>query len=203
MTESPGKSEFIPASQAAEDSIIGSVTILEESPTEGPESFTATSFSAVEVRILPTYEVVANIGLLNTYSGLIFPLIASATATFLFRQFFLTVPNEIIEAAKIDGAKPIRFFIDVLIPISRVNIAALFVIMFIFGWNQYLWPILMTTDPSMSTIIMGVDMMIGGSDDVTTWPVVMAASILSMLPPIIVVLSMQKLFIRGLTDSDK
>jgi len=157
----------------------------------------------VEVRILPTYEVVANIGLLNTYSGLIFPLIASATATFLFRQFFLTVPNEIIEAAKIDGAKPMRFFIDVLIPISRVNIAALFVIMFIFGWNQYLWPILMTTDPSMSTIIMGVDMMIGGSDDVTTWPVVMAASILSMLPPIIVVLSMQKLFIRGLTDSDK
>ena len=96
-----------------------------------------------------------------------------------------------------------RFFIDVLIPISRVNIAALFVIMFIFGWNQYLWPILMTTDSSMSTIIMGVDMMIGGSDDVTTWPVVMAASILSMLPPIIVVLSMQKLFIRGLTDSDK
>jgi len=114
-----------------------------------------------------------------------------------------SIPNEPIEAAKIDGAKPMRFFIDVLIPISRVNIAALFVIMFIFGWNQYLWPILMTTDPSMSTIIMGVDMMIGGSDDVTTWPVVMAASILSMLPPIIVVLSMQKLFIRGLTDSDK
>tara|TARA_B100000470_G_scaffold35559_1_gene24739 strand:- start:127 stop:609 length:483 start_codon:yes stop_codon:yes gene_type:complete len=157
----------------------------------------------VEVRILPTYEVVASFGMLNTYSGLIFPLIASATATFLFRQFFMTVPDEIVEAARIDGARPMRFFIDILIPISRTNIAALFLIMFIYGWNQYLWPLLMTTDPSMNTIIMGVEQMIGGQDDVTPWPVVMAASMMAMLPPIIVVVSMQKLFIRGLTDSDK
>ena len=157
----------------------------------------------VEVRILPTYEVVASFGLLNTYSGLIFPLIASATATFLFRQFFMTVPDEIVEAARIDGAKPMRFFIDILIPISRTNIAALFIIMFIYGWNQFLWPLLMTTDPSMNTVIMGVEQMIGGQDDVTPWPVVMAASIMAMLPPIIVVISMQKLFIRGLTDRDK
>ena len=157
----------------------------------------------VEVRILPTYEVVASFGLLNTYSGLIFPLIASATATFLFRQFFMTVPEEIVEAARIDGAKPMRFFIDILIPISRTNIAALFIIMFIYGWNQFLWPLLMTTDPSMNTVIMGVEQMIGGQDDVTPWPVVMAASIMAMLPPIIVVISMQKLFIRGLTDREK
>ena len=157
----------------------------------------------VEVRILPTYEVVASFGLLNTYSGLIFPLIASATATFLFRQFFMTVPDEIVEAARIDGAKPMRFFIDILIPISRTNIAALFIIMFIYGWNQFLWPLLMTTDPSMNTVIMGVEQMIGGQDDVTPWPVVMAASIMAMLPPIIVVISMQKLFIRGLTDREK
>jgi sn-glycerol 3-phosphate transport system permease protein len=157
----------------------------------------------VEVRILPTYEVVAGFGMLNTYSGLIFPLIASATATFLFRQFFMTVPDEIVEAARIDGARPMQFFIDILIPISRTNIAALFLIMFIYGWNQYLWPLLMTTDPSMNTIIMGVEQMIGGQDDVTPWPVVMAASMMAMLPPIIVVISMQKLFIRGLTDSDK
>ena len=143
----------------------------------------------VEVRILPTYEVVASFGLLNTYSGLIFPLIASATATFLFRQFFMTVPDEIVEAARIDGAKPMRFFIDILIPISRTNIAALFIIMFIYGWNQFLWPLLMTTDPSMNTVIMGVEQMIGGQDDVTPWPVVMAASIMAMLPPIIVVIS--------------
>ena len=155
------------------------------------------------MRILPTYEVVASFGLLNTYSGLIFPLIASATATFLFRQFFMTVPDEIVEAARIDGAKPMRFFIDILIPISRTNIAALFIIMFIFGWNQFLWPLLMTTDTSMNTVIMGVEQMIGGQDDVTPWPVVMAASIMAMLPPILVVVSMQKLFIRGLTDSDK
>ena len=157
----------------------------------------------VEVWILPTYEVVASFGLLNTYSGLIFPLIASATATFLFRQFFMTVPDEIVEAARIDGAKPMRFFIDILIPISRTNIAALFIIMFIYGWNQFLWPLLMTTDPSMNTVIMGVEQMIGGQDDVTPWPVVMAASIMAMLPPIIVVISMQKLFIRGLTDREK
>jgi sn-glycerol 3-phosphate transport system permease protein len=157
----------------------------------------------VEVRILPTYEVVASFGMLNTYSGLIFPLIASATATFLFRQFFMTVPDEIVEAARIDGARPMQFFIDILIPISRTNLAALFLIMFIYGWNQYLWPLLMTTDPSMNTIIMGVEQMIGGQDDVTPWPVVMAASMMAMLPPIIIVISMQKLFIRGLTDSDK
>ena len=157
----------------------------------------------VEVRILPTFDVIAKLELLNSYTGLCLPLIASATATFLFRQFFMTIPEELIEAAKIDRAGPIRFFFEILIPMSRTNIAALFIVLFIYGWNQYLWPLLMTTDPSMNTIIMGVEQMIGGQDDVTPWPVVMAASMMAMLPPIIVVISMQKLFIRGLTDSDK
>lgn len=157
----------------------------------------------VEVRIVPTYEVVAGFGMLNSYSGLVFPLIASATATFLFRQFFLTVPDELAEAAHVDGARPMRFFWDILLPMSRTNIAALFVILFIYGWNQYLWPLLITTDPSMNTIVMGIKQMFPSGDDTADWPVIMATSILAMLPPIIVVISMQNLFIRGLVDSEK
>ena len=157
----------------------------------------------VEVRIVPTYEVIAGFGMLNSYSGLILPLIASATATFLFRQFFMTVPDELAEAARVDGASPMRFFWDILFPMSRTNIAALFVILFIYGWNQYLWPLLVTTDPSMNTIVMGIKQMFPSGDDVANWPVIMATSILAMIPPVIVVISMQKLFIRGLVDSEK
>ena len=157
----------------------------------------------VEVRIVPTYEVIAGFGMLNSYSGLIFPLVASATATFLFRQFFMTVPDELAEAARVDGARPMRFFIDILIPMSRTNIAALFVILFIYGWNQYLWPLLITTDPDMNTIVMGIKQMFPSGDDIADWPVIMATSILAMLPPVIVVISMQRLFVRGLVDSEK
>jgi sn-glycerol 3-phosphate transport system permease protein len=157
----------------------------------------------VEVRIVPTYEVIAGFGMLNSYSGLIFPLIASATATFLFRQFFLTVPDELTEAARVDGATPMQFFFHILLPMSRTNIAALFVILFIYGWNQYLWPLLITTDPSMNTIVMGIRQMFPSGDDLADWPVIMATSILAMVPPVIVVISMQKLFIRGLVDSEK
>ncbi|MEQ9258860.1 MAG: sn-glycerol-3-phosphate ABC transporter permease UgpE [Roseovarius sp.] len=157
----------------------------------------------VEVRIVPTYEVVAGFGLLNSYGGLIFPLIASATATFLFRQFFMTIPDELAEAARVDGARPMRFFIDIVVPMSRTNIAALFVILFIYGWNQYLWPLLITTDPEMNTIVMGIKQMFPSGDDTADWPVIMATSILAMIPPVIIVISMQKLFIRGLVDSEK
>lgn len=157
----------------------------------------------VEVRIVPTYEVVAGFGMLNSYSGLIFPLIASATATFLFRQFFMTIPDELAEAARVDGASPMRFFVDIVVPMSRTNVAALFVILFIYGWNQYLWPLLITTDPEMNTIVMGIKQMFPSGDDTADWPVIMATSILAMIPPVIVVISMQKLFIRGLVDSEK
>ena len=157
----------------------------------------------VEVRIVPTYEVVASFGMLNSYSGLIFPLIASATATFLFRQFFLTIPAELAEASRVDGASPMRFFWDIVLPMSRTNIAALFVILFIYGWNQYLWPLLITTEPEMNTIVMGIKQMFPSGDDVADWPVIMATSILAMIPPVIVVVGMQKLFIRGLVDSEK
>jgi sn-glycerol 3-phosphate transport system permease protein len=157
----------------------------------------------VEVRIVPTFEVVARFGLLNSYAGLTLPLIASATATFLFRQFFMTIPDELAEAARVDGAKPMRFFIDIVLPMSRTNIAALFVILFIYGWNQYLWPLLITTDPEMNTIVMGIKQMFPSGDDVAEWPVIMATSILAMIPPVIVVISMQKLFVRGLMDSEK
>ncbi|MGP6088898.1 sn-glycerol-3-phosphate ABC transporter permease UgpE [Antarctobacter jejuensis] len=157
----------------------------------------------VEVRIVPTYEVIANFGMLNSYQGLILPLIASATATFLFRQFFMTVPDELAEAARVDGAGPMRFFIDILLPMSRTNIAALFVILFIYGWNQYLWPLLITTDPDMNTIVMGIKQMFPSGDDIADWPVIMATSILAMIPPVLVVVGMQKLFIRGLVESEK
>ena len=157
----------------------------------------------VEVRIVPTYEVIAGFGMLNSYAGLIFPLIASATATFLFRQFFMTIPDELAEAARVDGASPMRFFIDIILPMSRTNIAALFVILFIYGWNQYLWPLLITTEVEMNTIVMGIKQMFPSGDDTADWPVIMATSILAMIPPVIVVISMQKLFIRGMIDSEK
>lgn len=157
----------------------------------------------VEVRIIPTFEVAAGFGLLNSYAGLIFPLIASATATFFFRQFFLTVPNELVEAARVDGASPMRFFIDILLPMSRTNIIALFVILFIYGWNQYLWPLLITTEPDMNTIVMGIKQMFPTGDDTPDWPVIMATTVLAMLPPVCVVIFMQRLFIRGLIDSEK
>ena len=156
----------------------------------------------VEVRILPTFEVVANLGMLNSYAGLTVPLIASATATFLFRQFFMTIPDELLEAARIDGAGPIRFFFDILLPLSRTTIAALFVILFIYGWNQYLWPLLITTDKSMNTIVMGISHMIG-VDDFTDWPAVMATAMLAMLPPVAIVIFMQRLFIKGLVETEK
>jgi len=157
----------------------------------------------VEVRILPTYKVVSDLHMLDTYAGLTVPLIASATATFLFRQFFLTIPDELAEAARIDGAGPMRFFWDVVVPLSRPNIAALFVILFIFGWNQYLWPLLVTTDESMYTSVIGIKRMIAGGEQATEWNLVMAAAILAMLPPALVVLFMQRWFVKGLVDSEK
>jgi len=157
----------------------------------------------VEVRIGPTYEVVANLRMLNTYAGLTVPLIASATATFLFRQFFLTVPDELVEAARIDGAGPMRFFIDVLVPLSKTSIAALFVIQFIYGWNQYLWPLLVTTDESMYPVVMGIKRMFAGGDAANEWNVIMATAILAMLPPAVVVLLMQKWFVKGLVETEK
>ena len=157
----------------------------------------------VEVRILPTYKVVADLGLLNTYAGLTIPLIASATATFLFRQFFLTVPDELIEAARVDGAGPIRFFLTILLPLSRTNIAALTVILFIYGWNQYLWPLLITTETQMSTIVMHIQRMLFVADAIPEWNLTMAVAILAMLPPVFVVLVMQRLFVKGLVETEK
>ncbi len=157
----------------------------------------------VEVRILPTYKVISDLGMLNTYAGLTVPLIASATATFLFRQFFLTVPDELVEAARIDGAGPMRFFKDVLLPLSRTSIAALFVIQFIYGWNQYLWPLLVTTSEDMYPVVMGIKRMISGGDAATEWNAVMATAMLAMIPPALVVLLMQKWFVKGLVDTEK
>jgi sn-glycerol 3-phosphate transport system permease protein len=157
----------------------------------------------VEVRIYPTYKVVSDLGMLNSFAGLTVPLIASATATFLFRQFFLTVPDELVEAARIDGAGPMRFFKDVLLPLSMTSVAALFVIQFIYGWNQYLWPLLVTTDESMYPVVMGIKRMFGGGDAANEWNVIMATAILAMIPPARVVLAMQKWFVRGLVETEK
>jgi sn-glycerol 3-phosphate transport system permease protein len=156
-----------------------------------------------EVRILPTYEVVSDMGLINTFTGITLPLIASATATLLFRQFFMTVPNEYVEAAKMDGAGPMRFFWDILVPLSRTNIAALFVILFIYGWNQYLWPLLIVTEKSLDTIVIGIKKMIGNSDTVTDWNIVMSTTVLALLPPMLVIVLMQRWFVKGLVDSEK
>ena len=157
----------------------------------------------VEVRIIPTFKVISDLGMLNTYAGLTVPLIASATATFLFRQFFMTVPDELAEAARVDGAGPMRFFWDVLIPLSKTTMAALFVIQFIYGWNQYLWPLLITTDESMYTTVIGIKRMIVGSDAANEWNLIMATAILAMLPPALVVMLMQKWFVKGLVETEK
>jgi sn-glycerol 3-phosphate transport system permease protein len=150
----------------------------------------------VEVRIGPTYKVVSDLGMLNSYAGL-------TTATFLFRQFFLTVPDELVEAARMDGAGPMRFFKDILLPLSKTSIAALFVIQFIYGWNQYLWPLLATTTEDMYPVVIGIKRMIAGGDSQNEWNVVMATAILAMLPPAFVVVLMQKWFVKGLVDTEK
>jgi len=157
----------------------------------------------VEVRILPTYKVVSDLGMLNSYAGLTIPLIASATATFLFRQFFLTVPEELVEAARMDGAGPMRFFWDILLPLSKTSIAALFVIQFIYGWNQYLWPLLATTSEDMYPVVVGIKRMIAGGDSGNEWNIVMATAIMAMLPPAVVVIFMQRWFVKGLVDTEK
>ena len=157
----------------------------------------------VEVRIIPTYEVVASLGMLNSYWGLTVPLIASATATFMFRQVFLTVSDEMLESARMDGATPMQFFWDILLPLSRTNIAALFVILFIYGWNQYLWPLLITTDGDMTTIVISIKQMLEAAEQSPQWNIIMMTALLAMLPPIFVVITMQKLFVQGLTETDK
>jgi sn-glycerol 3-phosphate transport system permease protein len=157
----------------------------------------------VEVRIGPTYQVVSDLNMLNTYAGLTVPLIASATATFLFRQFFLTVPDELVEAARMDGAGPMRFFKDVLLPLSTTSIAALFVIQFIYGWNQYLWPLLVTTNEAMYPVVIGIKRMISGGDAGNEWNIIMATAMLAMIPPALVVMLMQKWFVKGLVDTEK
>ncbi len=157
----------------------------------------------VEVRIIPTFKVVADLGMLDSYAGLTLPLIASATATFLFRQFFFTIPDELAEAARMDGAGPMRFFWDVVLPLSKTSIAALFVIQFIYGWNQYLWPLLITTQESMYTTVIGIKRMISGGDAATEWNLVMATAILAMVPPALVVILMQRWFVKGLVETEK
>ena len=157
----------------------------------------------VEVRILPTFEVVADLDMLNSYWGLSIPLIASATATFMFRQVFLTIPDEMLESARIDGAGPLRFFWDILIPLSRTNIAALFVILFIYGWNQYLWPLLITTETDMTTIVMSIKQMLEAAEQSPQWNIIMMTALLAMIPPVFVVVAMQRLFVQGLTETDK
>jgi len=157
----------------------------------------------VEVRIIPTYKIAADLSLIDSYGGLTLPLVASATATLLFRQFFMTIPDELVEAAKIDGAGPWRFLIDTVIPLSRTNIAALFVILFIYGWNQYLWPLLVTNTPSMTTIVIGIRQMIGNGDTQTEWQIVMATTLLAVSPPVLVVLLMQRWFVKGLVEAEK
>jgi len=158
----------------------------------------------VEVRIGPTYKVVSDLGMLNSYAGMTVPLIASATATFLFRQFFLTIPDELLEAARIDGAGPLRFFKDILLPLSVTPMAALFVIQFIYGWNQYLWPLIITTEERMYPVVVGISQMMGGGGDAREqWNLVMATALLAMLPPALVVIGMQKWFVKGLVDAEK
>ena len=157
----------------------------------------------VEVRILPTYEVMADLNMLDSYSGLIFPLIASATATFLFRQFFMTIPDELCEAVRIDGGGPIRFFFDILLPMSRTSIAAMFVILFIYGWNQYLWPLMITTDEKYYTLLIGIKRMLDVGEGQADWHIIMASTMLAMIPPVAVVILMQKQFVKGMTETEK
>lgn len=154
----------------------------------------------VEVRIVPTFQVVASIGWLNSFAGLSLPLMASATATFLFRQFFKTIPNEIVEAAKLDGAGPVRFFLDILLPLSIPQMTALFIIMFVYGWNQYLWPLVITSDPDMATIVMGIRYLAGVADQIPQWHYIMTVALIALLPPCLVVLILQRWFERGLKE---
>jgi sn-glycerol 3-phosphate transport system permease protein len=157
----------------------------------------------VEVRIIPTFKVISDLGMVNTFAGLTVPLIASATATLLFRQFFMTIPDELVEAAKIDGAGPLRFFWSIVVPLSRTNVAALLVILFIYGWNQYLWPLLVTTSRSMDTIVIGITKMIGTGDAQTDWNLIMATTVIALLPPVAVIVLMQRWFVRGLVETEK
>jgi len=157
----------------------------------------------VEVRIIPTYSVMSDFGLINSFTGLTVPLIASATATLLFRQVFVAIPDELVEAARMDGAGPLRFLRDILLPVSAANIAALFVILFVYGWNQYLWPLLVTNSSSMMTIVIGIKTLLGGGDSQTEWNIVMATTVLAMLPPIAIVVLMQRWFVKGLVESEK
>ncbi len=157
----------------------------------------------VEVRIMPTYKVISDLGMLNSYAGLILPMIVSATAVFLFRQFFMTVPREIAEASQIDGATPMQFFWRILLPMTRTPIAAMFVIQFIYGWNQYLWPLLITTKPEYYTLLIGINRMLSGADVQIEWQIVMATTLLAMIPPALVVVVMQKQFVAGMTDREK
>ncbi|MDQ7820227.1 MAG: sn-glycerol-3-phosphate ABC transporter permease UgpE, partial [Armatimonadota bacterium] len=157
----------------------------------------------VEVRIIPTYKVVADLGPVNTFPGLTIPLIASATATLIFRQFFLTIPDELVDAAKVDGATPMRFFWSVALPLSSTTTAALFVILFIYGWNQYLWPLLVTTGQQMETVVIGITRMIGTGEALVDWPLIMATALLAMLPPVAVVVIMQRWFVKGLVEPEK
>jgi sn-glycerol 3-phosphate transport system permease protein len=157
----------------------------------------------IEVRIIPTFKVAADLGILDSYTGLILPAIASATATFLFRQFFMTIPDELAEAARIDGAGPMRFFFDVVLPLSKTHIAALFVILFIYGWNQYLWPLLITAQESMYTVVIGIKRMIAGGDASNEWQLIMATAMLALVPPAAVVILMQKWFVKGLVETEK
>lgn len=157
----------------------------------------------IEVRIIPTFKVASDLGLLDSYAGLILPVIASATATFLFRQFFLTIPDELAEAARIDGAGPLRFFWDVVLPLSKTSMAALFVILFIVGWNEYLWPLLITSQESMYTVVIGIKRMIAGGDASNEWHLIMSTAMLALLPPALVVILMQKWFVKGLVETEK
>ncbi len=157
----------------------------------------------VEVRILPTYEVVARLHMVNSLAGLTLPLIASATATFLFRQFYLTIPDDLINAARMDGAGPLRFLFDILLPLSKTNIAALFIIMFIYGWNQYLWPLVVTTQANLQTIVMGMQQMANVVGEIPQWNQIMATAILAMCPPVLVIVLMQRLFVKGLIEGEK
>ena len=157
----------------------------------------------IEVRIIPTFKVASDLGLLDSYAGLILPVVASATATFLFRQFFLTIPDELAEAARIDGAGPLRFFWDVILPLSKTNMAALFVILFIVGWNEYLWPLLITSREEMYTVVIGIKRMIAGGDASNEWHLIMATAMLALLPPALVVILMQKWFVKGLVETEK
>jgi sn-glycerol 3-phosphate transport system permease protein len=158
----------------------------------------------IPVRILPTYEVIGTLGWLNTYAGLTIPLMASATATFLFRQFYLTVPAELTEAAQLDGAGPMRFFWSFLLPLSWANIAALFVVLFIYGWNEYFWPLLITTTEDMRVVVIGLEQLIPRSGtELPTWNLIMAGAMMALVPPVIVIVVMQRWFVKGLIETEK